>query len=123
MQVQALAPAAIQVQALAQLQGAALDAVIFRMRPKKDAPMEGRPWVWGLMLAERPVKEVSDFVEALDALCLYTKEQKKSAAAALQVCHSNTQDGPTVKWLMGLRKNAGGGGEDQGLTGPDLLAS
>ena len=88
-----------EIDGLRNLAAEDLDRVIFRMRPQRDKPMERRPWVCRVMLAGRPAAAVAEFASSLDVPCGHCKEAR---TAELQISHSSSQDGPTVKWLMKL---------------------
>ena len=79
---------------LSKLPAAEADSYIFRMRPRHDKPAENKPWVFAFLLSDTVP---ADYKQALDA-CKQVKCDK------LFVAGQRSQDGPTIKWLLDLRK-------------------
>ena len=88
------------IRSLATMTPESIDASVFRLRPRFDAPKEGRVWIWGLLLSETTVP---DYRRCLDSL-------SKVRIAEMAVLPQHSQDGPIIKWIAGL----GAGGNDAG---------
>jgi hypothetical protein len=86
--------------ALRDYSAAGVDKSVFRLKARYDAPKAGRVWLIALMTTDETKVGYRDL---LDKCCSIELKDK------LRVTHMRSQDGPTIKLLLGIWSNTQGG--------------